>query len=411
MKNKSNITLLSTSLFFALINAPQASDTPVQEYRQADHFLTGWAALSSSTRTSGPSSGHFIEGLKGVKTPFVDYQVIPGWSALLNNADGTYLAMPDNGFGAKSNSSDFVLGYYIIQPNFKTQSDGTTQPGKIKNQKFIPFNDSKGFLNNKKGIDFKITADYRFYPSINDNKILESEFPVDSRIKKNRWLTGFDFDVESAARATDGALWVGEEFGPYLLKFDEATGTLLQEPIPHPSLKSPFNQEVMRGKAVATLGASKGFESLATNSDGTRLYVVPEAAPIATSLQPIPGDERVLEIYEFNPKTSSYTGRSFKYQKDGDSIKNQVVIGDMINLGKDRFVLIERDSQSGVNAVIKRLYTIELSDINTKGILNKKLLLDLLKINDPLDIGGPLPRVAPQLFNLPFDSIENVVVL
>ena len=34
-----------------------------------------------------------------------------------------------------------------------------------------------------------------------------------------RYLTGADFDVESIQPVADG-FWVGEEFGPYILKFD-----------------------------------------------------------------------------------------------------------------------------------------------------------------------------------------------
>jgi hypothetical protein len=38
--------------------------------------------------------------------------------------------------------------------------------------------------------------------------------PSDPTIVAGRLLTGYDFDVESIARAADGTLWFGEEFGP-----------------------------------------------------------------------------------------------------------------------------------------------------------------------------------------------------
>ena len=76
-----------------------------------------------------------------------------------------------------------------------------------------------------------------------------------------------------------------------------------------------------------------------------------------------------------------------------------------------RVFLIERDGGSGVNAVIKRLYVIELGNTDSDGILKKELLLDLLDINDPRDIGGPLAELEEDKFNMPFDSIENVVLL
>ncbi|VUD51434.1 hypothetical protein TDB9533_01425 [Thalassocella blandensis] len=404
------LVALSSSLLCWNVNAAQPNQQS-WNIKKYNHLLTGWAALPAEARTPGPTSGQFIEGVKGIETPFQNSQVIPGWSALLNNHDGTFLAMPDNGFGSKANSSDYVLGYYNVRPTFKRFGNGTTQPGPVTNNFFVALNDAHGFLNDNIGVDLTIVADFNNYPTLDGNAVVESGIPVAEEIHRDRLLTGFDFDIESAARTADGALWIGEEFGPYLLKFDEQTGTLLQDPIPHPSLRSPFNPEVLDGTENATLGSSRGFESLAANADGTMLYAVPEAAPLIDELRPVPGDERVLEIFEFDPVTNQYTGRTFKYEKDGNPTGNNIVIGDMTNLGSDRYVLIERDSGSGVNAVVKRLYVIELSKTDDRGILKKRLLVDLLDINDPLDIGGALPNIGKKRFNLPFDSIENVVLL
>jgi hypothetical protein len=75
------------------------------------------------------------------------------------------------------------------------------------------------------------------------------------------------------------------------------------------------------------------------------------------------------------------------------------------------FVLIERDSLFGAAAVVKRLYLIDLGITDASGILEKRLLVDLLNIDDPRDIGGELPRIAPEKFDMPFDSIECVLGL
>ncbi len=83
----------------------------------------------------------------------------------------------------------------------------------------------------------------------------------------------------------------------------------------------------------------------------------------------------------------------------------------MTNLAEDVFVLIERDSLLGTAAVVKRLYLINLNVTDADGILEKRLLIDLLNIDDPRDIGGPLPGLEPNKFNMPFDSIESVVSL
>jgi hypothetical protein len=134
------------------------------------------------------------------------------------------------------------------------------------------------------------------------------------------------------------------------------------------------------------------------------------AAPSVDALRPVPGDERVLEIFELDPQRRAYTGRAFKYRKDGTQLGNAIVIGDMTNLAKDVFVLIERDSLFGAAAVVKRLYLIDLNVTDRDGVLEKKLLIDLLAIDDPRDLGGDLAGVDPGTFNLPFDSVESVLV-
>jgi hypothetical protein len=375
----------------------------------APHELIAWAALSHEARRSGPTSGQFITPANGVVPPFVATQPIPGWSGLLSNRDGSYTALPDNGFGAKGNSADYVLGYYNVSPALKTQGDGTTQPGAVVNNTFTAFNDRLGVLKNGVGIDLAITADRSNYYS-GAGMGVDSGIAVDPEIREQRLLTGYDFDVESIARARDGSFWVGEEFGPFVLHFSP-DGTLLEEPIPHPVLKSPNHPDVLASLAVSTLGSSRGFESLAFDHRKRLLYAVPEAAPSVDELRPVPGDERVLEIFELNPRERAYTGRTFKYRKDGSLTGNAIVIGDMTNVAEDVFVLIERDSLFGAAAAVKRLYLVDLNVLDAHGVLEKRLLVDLLDIDDPRDIGGPLPGLAEAKFNMPFDSVESVLLL
>lgn len=375
---------------------------------QVPHRLTGWASQSSTLRTPGPVSGNFVTPNLGVVPPFADGQPIPGWSGLLDNGDGTFTALPDNGYGSKANSSDYIIGIYTTLPTLKTVADGTNVPGSIENLAFTPFNDALGLLNNGQGIDLAITADLVNYRSGNGFGV-DSGIPVDPSIRQERLLTGYDFDVESIARNADGSFWVGEEFGPYLLHFD-ATGTLLEEPVPHPFLISPSNPLVIAVPGTETQAASRGFESIALNEAGDRLYAVPEAAPLSDALRAVPGDERVVELFEFDPAQSTYTGVTFKYQKDGDAVGNAIVIGDITNVGGDKFVLIERDGFFGPAAVIKRLYLIDLGVTRADGILEKLLLVDLLDIDDPDDLGGELEGVLePDRFSFPFNSIESVV--
>lgn len=102
---------------------------------------------------------------------------------------------------------------------------------------------------------------------------------------------------------------------------------------------------------------------------------MPEAAPLSDTLRAVPGDERVVELFELDPATSAYTGVTFKYQKDGDTVGNAIVIGDLTNVGGNKFVLIERDGFFGPDAALERLYPIDLEVTNESGILEKLLLM------------------------------------
>src|SRR5829696_3625068 len=81
--------------------------------------LLGRAILPSDAYQPGPPSGAFITSDNGVTPPFPG-QPIPGFSAVLNAGHGEFWAMPDNGYGSKANSGDFLLRVYLIRPDFET---------------------------------------------------------------------------------------------------------------------------------------------------------------------------------------------------------------------------------------------------------------------------------------------------
>src|SRR5919106_965627 len=109
--------LAAAALAVAALTAPAtaADDKPPT--------LLGRAILPSDAYQPGPPSGTFITGNNGVTPPFPG-QPIPGFSAILDSHAGTFLAMPDNGFGARTNSGDFLLRLYTILPRFRTASGG-----------------------------------------------------------------------------------------------------------------------------------------------------------------------------------------------------------------------------------------------------------------------------------------------
>jgi len=281
--------------------------------------------------------------------------------------------MSDNGFGNMENSADYNLRVYTIRPNFKTGFGGA---GNIFVLSFIELHDPD------KRIPFTIT----------------------NHFTKNRVLTGADFDIESIQRARDGSLWFGDEFGPFLLHTD-ASGRVLEAPIPLPDVQSPQNPFLPDPDAW-DIPASRGFEPMALSTDGRRLYPMLEGA-----LRTDP-DPRRRVLNEFSIRAGEYTGRTWNYRVDAEF--PTAVIGDMTAVDRNRFVLIERDDFQGVEAQQKKIYLIDLRKVDDEGYLEKELVLDLLAIRDPY--GVSLPARAGEFgvgdpFSFPLQSVESLEVL
>ncbi|MGH3586124.1 MAG: esterase-like activity of phytase family protein, partial [Pseudonocardia sp.] len=307
-----------------------------------------------------------------------DGQVIPGFSAMIDNGDGTFWAQPDNGFGSQGNSADFLLRSYLVEPDWDTgqrKGKGSGGSGEIEVLDHISYDDAHGVLD---------------FPIVNDG--------TDERL-----LTGADFDIESVVRADDGTLWVGEEFGPFLLHFD-ADGTLLEKPYALPGgLRSPENPYLADGEEP-TVRSSRGFEAMA--GTGRYLYPVLEGALVGDA------DQRRRVIHEFDTRRGEYTGRTWDYRTDQESN----VLGDAFAVGKDSFWIVERDDFEGPASVTKRIYEIDLSRTERTGTgrersLRKELVLDALRVDNPRGIDAGEGYGLGETYALPVQSFETVLRL
>jgi hypothetical protein len=182
--------------------------------------LKGFASLPADTFAAGPPSGKDITGnTNGRTVPFAS-QPVQGFSAVQIADGNSFWYLADNGYGAKTNSTDFLLRLYRLDPSlrdYEAQGDGS-----VKVLDFIQFSDP-------------------------DKKV---PFSIVNQNTADRLLTGADFDPESFTIAKDGTLWVGEEFGPYLLHFD-AKGKLLDAPIPTPNIEK---LNTLNGQAPIVIG-------------------------------------------------------------------------------------------------------------------------------------------------------------
>jgi hypothetical protein len=369
----------------------------------AGPMLTGFALLDANTFAEGPTSGQFITANNGVTPPFIDKQPVQGFSAVLNGpASGTYYVMPDNGFGTKDNSADALLRVYALKPDFKTATGGTgtVSPVNFTSGTVLPSFNSSSFIalrDPDRKLGFPIVASMANYPNGMSN------IPVAPVITSGRLLTGSDFDIESVRKDKNGNLWFGEEFGPFLVKTD-ATGKVLRSEIPLPNLRgigpnplvqSPQNPDLDGG--TANLRASNGFEGMAINSSGDKLYPLLEGPLIPDS------DQKRLLISEFDVNTETYTGKTFAYELE----PNGTNIGDMTAVNDHQFLVIERDGGQNTTAIQKKIYLIDIDAIDANGFVKKTEVVDLLNIADPNDLNGD----GSTAFRFPFVTIEDVLVV
>jgi hypothetical protein len=291
-------------------------------------------------------------------------QPVGGFSALLKAPwrDG-YLAMPDNGFGSKANSHSFLLRVYAVRPH----------GGDVRIQGAIDLRDP----NHR--IPFKL---------IND-------------ATKERYLTGGDFDIESFRIDRRGTFWFGDEFGPFLLHTD-ATGKVLEKPIPLPGVRSPdYPADYPPFPAPpANLASSNGFEGMAISPDGRTLYPTLEG-PLADD-----ADKTIRRMYTFDIDRRLYVGGHRTYRVADPSY----LVSDLTALDSRRFVSLERDNFQGPAAVHKRGFVVD----TRHGTLAKRQVVDLLDLADPAAI-SPRGPVRPgdfglgDPFKMPYVTIEAVL--
>ncbi|KQS68876.1 esterase-like activity of phytase family protein [Modestobacter sp. Leaf380] len=349
-------------------SAAAAPDRPVT--------LESRALLPATEYQPGPPSGAATTPANGVSPPYPG-QPVPGFSAVLpyRGADtsGTRLwAMPDNGFGTRANSADFLLRVYDVSLDPRTAS-GRSGTGAITVNGFSSLRDPDHLV----------------------------PFPIVNEGTADRLLTGADFDIESMQRDLRGDFWIGDEFGPYLLHVD-STGRLLEPPIGLPDgTRSPQAYDL--GGATPTLGASNGFEALAAAQNGRYLHPVLEGARTTD-------DPRRRVVYEFDTRTSSYTGRTWSIQVAAAGL----LVGDAQVLGGRQLLFIERDNTQGATAQVKRLVVADLDRPDAAGYATRRTVADLLTIADPAGVSLPArpgeTGVGPR-FSFPLVSVESVLPL
>lgn len=221
---------------------PAQSFVPAPADAPADLQTSGKFTTGKRVEAPGTVMGMSAERPTGVKLPFKG-QPVQGHSGIKVMPDGSFWIITDNGMGAKANSPDSML-----------------------------------YLNNWT-IDWK-SGDWRHNKTIflhdPDKKI---PFRIVHEGTEKRYLTGSDLDTEGF-QIIGETLWIGEEFGPFVVKADMngkvlgifetlADGKPVRSP-DNPAVQSPATPTATY--ANVNLRRSKGFEGFAASKDGRFLY-------------------------------------------------------------------------------------------------------------------------------------------
>ena len=369
----------------SLISAPKNAPEDLQV---SGKFTTG-QRVEKIGSVEGLSAGRPT----GVFLPFKG-QPLQGHSGIKHMADGSYWLLTDNGAGSKANSPDFMLHLSQYKVDFKS--------GQFHRLRTVFLHDPD------KKVPFRIVHEGT----------------------KTRYLTGSDLDTESFQFA-GGALWIGDEFGPFLVKADlngkvlavfetQVDGKVVRSP-DHPAVTTPGAPD----QAVKfQVRRSKGYEGMAASKDGSKLYALLEGAlwdEVAKAPESLDG-KQYLRVLEFDVKAEKWTGRHWKYVMEA----NHHAIGDFNMIDDTTGLIIERDNGEGTPdkacpegvkrtdcfhdlPKFKRVYKVELTEANSGGPLRKIGYIDRMAMADPQKLARK--ALVNGVLSFPFFTIENVDVV
>jgi hypothetical protein len=324
----------------------------------------------------------------GIAMPFIG-QPLQGMSgfAMNRDADGNWLVLTDNGFGSKVNSPDAMLFFHRMKIDFET---GT-----------VAVNETV-FLHDP------------------DQKV---PFRIANEATDTRYLTGADFDPESI-QLVDGEIWIGEEFGPYLIHV-AMDGRVLGV------IETKLDGEVLTGPDTASVRVpaeagkdfrvqrSGGYEGMALQPESALLWAMLEK-PLLVEGGETEGD--YLRVMTFDTQAKAWTGESYKFTLS----QGATAIGDFNFIDATRALVIERDNGEGdlanacaegaqdtsacypIPAKVKNIVLIDTQNPAEDGTLRRIAHIDLLDIQDPDGVAREGMTPAEGNFTFPFFTIEDV---
>jgi hypothetical protein len=173
-------------------------------------------------------------------------------------------------------------------------------------------------------------------------------------------------DSEGIAAVPDGNFWIGEEYGPSLLRV-AADGRILARWVPKGSEASfagaPYPVEAVLPAIAAARQVNRGFESIALSGDGSRLHLVFQS-PLAHPDEQTHAAANHVRLWTLDTETGTLLAQ-YVYPLDepasfgrdharGDLQRSDIKVSELVCVGADRLLVLERGSET------TKLYLVEL---------------------------------------------------
>ena len=249
--------------------------------------------------------------------------------------------------------------------------------------KFFPspsFTPSFGVISvGKNGAVLKSSTPIKFSSTVNasglsiaSGKVGSSgEVPLNDAAKydASSKTTFSDFGLDTEAIAVDkarGVLWASDEYGPFILKIDAASGVILKKyqpgsgaaDLPAVLLKRRANRGMEGLTLEIASGKLHGFVQSPLD-DGKASYLLPGAS--AATNESIKDYAKFNRWVEFDPSTEHT--RLYAYPIDSTMYANGKTggakLGDLVSLGNGKFVVVEQGAGPD-GKVFNRLMLVEI---------------------------------------------------
>ena len=279
------------------------------------------------------------------------------------------LAIPERNLLLTSNEEDGTIDFFQASTEPADRAYNPTAPQITSTGADLPFSAISGLyqvLNDPNA--FYAVPDSAVSPSrIYRIEMEGSSATVVSALPLTKNGESVRYDLEGIALQPSGDFWVVSEG-------DDREGQEAPNLLSHVNSRGEVQQEIPLPEAASGAITRFGFEGVATNAEGTKVYVA-----IQREFEGDPENTVRIAEYDLENQTWNY----YFYPLDTDNVEDSWVgLSEIARDTDGSFLIVERDNQGGengaANARIKRIYRVSLANAEPGATLEKTLVLDLL---------------------------------